>query len=213
MVRPRVRLTRRAKCEREPDYPGIGFSPSAYTLTVSPVSAVEVSIKRPSSIAAMTIHVADERALLDGMLDVQREAIARLLEGIDDAEARERLVPSLTTPMGLVKHATFVEKVWFHSRVAGVPRAEVGVPDTVDESFVLEAADTVATVRQSFLDACDRSRAIAKAHELDEQFPWHRGPVTLRFIYAHMIAELARHAGHGDILTEQIEAARATTSA
>jgi hypothetical protein len=34
-----------------------------------------------------------------------------------------------------------------------------------------------------------------------------RGPLTLRWIYAHMIEELARHAGHGDILKEQIIAA------
>jgi hypothetical protein len=30
--------------------------------------------------------------------------------------------------------------------------------------------------------------------------------VSLRFIYAHMIDELARHAGHGDILVEQLAA-------
>jgi len=39
--------------------------------------------------------------------------------------------------LGLVKHATFVEQVWFHSRVAGVPRADVGLQETVDESFTL----------------------------------------------------------------------------
>jgi hypothetical protein len=32
--------------------------------------------------------------------------------------------------------------------------------------------------------------------------------VSLRFVYVHMIAELARHAGHGDILVEQIRARR-----
>jgi len=34
-----------------------------------------------------------------------------------------------------------------------------------------------------------------------------RGPLSLRWIYVHMIEELARHAGHGDILKEQILAA------
>ena len=50
---------------------------------------------------------------------------------------------------------------------------------------------------------------MAADHDLDEQFPWHQGPVNLRFIYGHMIAEFARHAGHGDILVEQIKAGRA----
>ncbi len=154
--------------------------------------------------AGVDAWVTGERALLDQMLDVQRDEVAELLTGLDDVSARARLVPSLTTPLGLVKHATFVEKVWFHARVAGVPRAEVGVPDTVDESFVLTPDDTVGSVRAAFVAACEHSRAVAAAHELDAQFPWHHGPVSLRFVYVHMIAELARHAGHGDILVEQL---------
>ncbi|CAG7572300.1 uncharacterized protein DUF664 [Barrientosiimonas humi] len=156
----------------------------------------------------MNLHVATERELLEGLLDVQRAEIARILDDADEAEARSRLVPSLTTPMGLVKHATFVERIWFHSRVAGVPRQELGLPDTVDESFVLTDDDTIENVRQAFLDACARSRTIAAEHELEDECMWHQGPVNLRFVYGHMIAELARHAGHGDILVEQIREAR-----
>ncbi len=81
--------------------------------------------------------VAGERAMLENMLDVQRGELRRLLCEVDDTQARARLVPSLTTLLGLVKHATFVEQVWFHSRVAGVPRADLGLPDTVDETFTL----------------------------------------------------------------------------
>lgn len=170
------------------------------------------SINTRYSQGMASIQVADERALLDGMVDLQRAEIAGILEDISEAEARARLVPSLTTPLSLVKHATFVERIWFHSRVAGVSRAELGLPDTVDESFVLEPTDTVASVRQAFLDACDHSRSVAAAHDLDEQFPWHQGPVSLRFIYAHIIRELARHAGHGDILVEQLRAKRESAS-
>ena len=156
----------------------------------------------------MTIGQADERALLEGMVDIQRDQISGLLEDLDDEEARQRLVPSLTTPLGLVKHATFVEKVWFHARVAGVSRQEIGLPDTVDESFVLDPEDTVESIRAAYRAACDHSRKVAAGHELDEEFDWHGNQVTLRFIYVHMIQELARHAGHGDILVEQLQAAR-----
>jgi hypothetical protein len=152
------------------------------------------------------VFLADERALLEGMLDAQRDEVAGLLSGLDETAARVRLVPSLTTPLGLVKHATFVEQVWFHSRVGGVPRERLGVPETVDESFMLTPEDTTGSVRATFLAACERSREVAADHALDEQFPWHHGPVSLRFIYAHMIEELARHAGHGDILVEQLAA-------
>ena len=153
--------------------------------------------------------MADERTVLEQMVDVQRDEIAALLDGLDETEARARLVPSLTTPLGLVKHATFVEKVWFHSRVAGRSRAEVGIPDTVEESFAIDDDDTVESVLAAYVDACARSREIAAGRDLDEQYPWHHGPVSLRFIHVHLVAELARHAGHGDILVEQLVAARA----
>ncbi|GGR51434.1 putative damage-inducible protein DinB [Nocardioides luteus] len=156
----------------------------------------------------MKIGQADERALLEGMVDLQREEIAGLLEGLDDEEARRRLVPSLTTPLGLVKHATFVERVWFHSRIAGIPRRELGIPDTVDESFELAPEDTVDSVRSTYLEACAHSRKVTAGRDLDEEYDWHGDSVSLRFVYAHMIQELARHAGHGDILVEQIRAAR-----
>lgn len=142
--------------------------------------------------------------MLETMVDRQRSGIAEILADLTEDEARLRLVPSLTTPLGLVKHATFVEKVWFHSRVAGVPRAEIGLPDTVEESFQLSPHDTVDGVRRAFLAAGDRSRVIAAQHELDDRFGWYDAEVTLRFVLQHMVAELARHAGHGDILVEQI---------
>ena len=86
--------------------------------------------------------------------------------------------------MGLVTHATFVEKVWFHHRVAGATREELGLPETVDESFVLAPDDTAAEVRQRYLDACDRSRAIAAEHDLDEVLDWpgesHQPAVPVR---------------------------------
>ncbi len=151
--------------------------------------------------------------MLEWMLDNQREEVARLLVNVDDIEARARLVPSLTTPLGLVKHATYVEQVWFHSRVAGVPRADLGLPDTIDESFLLEPQNTIESVRADFGAACEHSRQVAAAHDLDEQFSWHHGPVSLRYVYIHVIAELARHAGHGDILVEQLNAGAAPSAA
>lgn len=35
-----------------------------------------------------------------------------------------------------------------------------------------------------------------------------RTPVSLRFLYAHLLTELARHAGHGEFLVEQLRARR-----
>jgi len=145
---------------------------------------------------------------MEYQLEAQRTDLAALLDGLTEEEARARLVPSLTTPLGLVTHATFVEQVWFHHRVAGVSREQVGIPETVDESFTPSPEDTVAEVRRRFLDACDRSREIAAENGLDEVFDWRGSPVSLRFLYAHLLTELARHVGHGEILVEQLRARR-----
>ena len=150
----------------------------------------------------------DERAVLEYQLDMQRNAFATMLQGLTEGEARTRLVPSLTTPLALVSHATFVEQVWFHHRVAGMSREEVGIPESVDDSFIVHPQETVDSVRRRYLQACDRSRDIAADHDVAEIFDWHGSPVTLRFIYAHLLTELARHAGHGDILVEQLQARR-----
>lgn len=151
--------------------------------------------------------IATGRPLLEYMLDGQRQEILALLDDVSEEDARARLVPSLTTLLALVKHAAFVERVWFDHRVSGRTRAEVGIPEVIDDSFQL--ADTIESVRGDFIRACEHSRQVASEHpDLAEQFPWRLGPISLGFIYVHMIQEYARHCGHGDILREQLAAQR-----
>ncbi len=92
--------------------------------------------------------------------------------------------------------------------LAGRTRAEVGLPETVEESFRLTDDDTVASVVERYRQAWVAADEVAARHGLnDVALHNRRGPVSLRWIYLHMIRELARHAGHGDILREQILAA------
>jgi len=160
----------------------------------------------------MEPYVGDERAMLEAVLDTQRGEVAAILDGLDERAARARLVPSRTTPLTLVKHACFVERVWFQHRVDGASREELGLPTDVDDSFVLAPDDTITSVRADFLAACARSREIAAQHDLDEQFAWYDKVVSLRWIHLQLIREYARHAGHGDILVEQLAAADPSAS-
>ncbi|GAB2976355.1 DinB family protein [Nocardioides montaniterrae] len=152
---------------------------------------------------------ADERKTLVDVLAANRAEILELLDGLSEEEARRSLVPSLTTLLGLVKHAAFAEQVWFHVTLAGRTRAELGVPTEIDDSFRLAPEDTIASVSERFRNVCEESDRIALGHDLGDTGEHARhGPVSVRWMYAHMIEELARHAGHGDILREQILAAR-----
>lgn len=152
-----------------------------------------------------------EREQLEAFLHDNRLELLGVLDGLSDEQARRRLVPSLTSPLAIVKHAVFVEKVWFHVSLAGRTRAEVGIPEAAEDSWLLTDDDTVESVATAYRRTWVEADEIAAAHDLDDLARHNRrGPLTLRWIYVHMVEELARHAGHGDILREQILAAAAS---
>lgn len=148
---------------------------------------------------------AGERDQLERFVDLARDEVAKSLVGLTEEQARQRLVPSLTTPLGLVTHLTFVERVWFGVVLGGSTRAELGLPTEVDPSFVPDPDLTIAAALATYDIVCAQSREIAAQFELDHVAEHHRlGEVSLRWIYLHMVREISRHAGHADILREQL---------
>lgn len=153
---------------------------------------------------------AEERIEIESFLDENRSEVIGLLAGLTDEQARRRLVPSLTSIAAIVKHCTFVEGVWFPVAFAGRSRAALGLPELAEESFVLTDADTVASLSDGYRTAWVESARVAARYSLDDvALHNRRSPISLRWVYLHMIEELARHCGHADILREQILAADA----
>ncbi|WP_034486101.1 DinB family protein [Actinomadura oligospora] len=156
--------------------------------------------------AATTSH--SERDVLEAFLDRYRDVIAASLDGLDDRQARTRLVPSLTTPIGLVSHCTADERSWFQLVMGGRPEAELAGPRAgQDASWFVPDDTSAADVLALYRTTCAESREIAARLALDDEFAHEDRRFTLRWIYVHMIEELARHAGHADILREQITSA------
>src|SRR5215472_9295217 len=108
------------------------------------------------------------RVQFEAFLDEHRQELSDSLNGLTEEQARRSLVPSRTTLLGLVKHATFVEKVWFDEAVTGRSRAEIGIPATSDESFLLHHHDTIASVQQAHREACESSRRATSSLGLDD---------------------------------------------
>jgi hypothetical protein len=161
----------------------------------------------------MAMHALDTEAVitdplrpqLDAFLDEHRAELNNSLDGLTEEQARRSLVPSRTTLLGLVKHATFVERVWFDEAVTGRSRAELGIAAGPDESFVVADDDTIESIQQAHADACAASREAAAKLDLDDIVSGNRrGDVSVRWIYLHVLRELAQHCGHADILREQI---------
>jgi len=157
----------------------------------------------PPTFAAEVIEL-PAQAQFEAFLDEHRSALRSRLDGLTEEQTRRSLVPSATTLLGLVKHGIFLEKVWFDEAVTGRSRAEIGIPETSPESFLLQHDDTIASVRQAHREACAASRRATSLLDLDDTLHgYRRGPVPLRWVYLHALRELAQHCGHADILRER----------
>jgi uncharacterized damage-inducible protein DinB len=146
----------------------------------------------------------DERTMLTAFLDYLRERMLAKLDGLDDEQARRSLVPSGTSLLGLVKHLAVVELGWFVWSFAG---EDFDVGPSGDQ---VSPDDTVAVVIEMYRSAFRRSQQIADGvPDLDQRAARSRRPghetQSMRWILVHMIEETARHAGHADIIREQID--------
>lgn len=155
------------------------------------------------------VSAGTEREVLEAFLDCQRRQITAKVAGVSEADARRRVVPSMTTLAGLIKHLTAVERNWFQRQLAQRDPADIpGNSRGDDQSWELSPGDTLGTLIELYDNVCAESRQIAAGFALDDAVPSKRlGEVKLRWIYAHMIEETAQHAGHADILRELIDGA------
>jgi hypothetical protein len=109
-------------------------------------------------------------------------------------------VGSGTNVAGLVQHLTFVESLWFEEVVAGRGPARGLRSMQVDPSVSLR------TLRAEYRAACAASNEIVAAVG-DADAPVVRNGKThnLRWVLLTVIEETSRHAGHADIIREQID--------
>jgi hypothetical protein len=158
---------------------------------------------------SLDVEHGTERDMLEAHLDYCRATVLRKAGGLTWEQATTRLGPTRTSVAGVVKHLVNVERWWFRHIMAG----EQDVPfdwsdDDPDLEFDLGPDDTLEAISGAYAVACEESRAIAARLGLDERAarPRHDGRhPSLRWVYAHMIEETARHNGHLDIYRELID--------
>jgi hypothetical protein len=149
----------------------------------------------------------DLRQRVDELIDEYRASLLGCLDGLSEQEARTCLVPSNTTLLGLVKHVTFVEGVWFDQAVTGRSYDAIGIPPTPDRSFSLHESDTISSVLDGYRRRCEQSRRTMAALEPDDVVDG-RGVRSVWALQLQVLRELAQHTGHSDILREQVLARR-----
>ena len=109
-------------------------------------------------------------------------------------------MPSGTNLAGLVQHLTFVESLWFEEIAAG------GTAARGKRSMRVDPAVPLRTLRADYRAACAASNeVIAELAEADAPVTRNGKAYTLRSVLLAVIEETARHAGHADIIREQID--------
>jgi Protein of unknown function (DUF664) len=140
-----------------------------------------------------------ERETLVVFLNYLRESVVRKLDGLSEHDARRVLVESGTSLLSLVDHLTAAEVSWFQLRFAATDSPRPA--DAVDEDSPVERHLThyrIATERNDWV--------VASAKTLEQNCgDANYADLTLRWVLVHMIEETARHAGHADIIREQID--------
>jgi hypothetical protein len=153
----------------------------------------------------------DEHLQLNAWLDFYRATLLVKCDGLSVAQLKTR--PFASSPLsllGIVRHMTYVEQVWFETIFAGADTAAyyVSAGDN-DADFNDLESDAAETVFDLFQEVTSVSSTLAAGHPLDEMAKKSRRgrEVDLRWIYLHMIEEYARHCGHADLIREMIDGA------
>jgi uncharacterized damage-inducible protein DinB len=160
--------------------------------------------------------VTNEQEGLLAYLAQQRYVLRLTAFGLSDEQARATPSASALSVGGLIKHAALTERHWIDIVLRPQPDEPSGA-DGYDTTFlltesladVLELADSVALETEAAIAAIDDlDRPVA----VPRNAPWFPADVdfwSVRWVLLHLIEEIARHAGHADIVRETIDGATA----
>jgi uncharacterized damage-inducible protein DinB len=171
---------------------------------------------------ALAPPVADERSALRGYLAYHQSAFFAVAHGLTDDQARAQPTVSALSIGGLIKHVTGMQGTWM-ARVAAAPDAPPPDPRPFDQiakeygdQHVMRADDTLAGLLNAFeaenatslqlADTADFDARVPVPHDIP-WFPKNLDAWSVRWVILHVINELARHAGHADIIRESIDGA------
>jgi uncharacterized damage-inducible protein DinB len=171
---------------------------------------------------ALAPPVADERSALRDFLAFHQSAYFAVSYGLTDEQARSAPAASALSIGGLVKHVTEMQRTWM-ARVAAAPdlppkdnRPFDEIAQEFAEQHVMRPDETLDGLVRAFEAQNAKSLRLVETADLDatvpvpQDIPWfpkNQEPWSVRWVILHVINELARHAGHADIIRETVDGA------
>jgi uncharacterized damage-inducible protein DinB len=161
--------------------------------------------------------VADERDGLLKFLAQQRDGIRYAAYGLSDEQIRMTPTRSALSVGSLIKHATACERGWVDTMLQRPRPSRDEAMEWYTAQWRLTDQDSLARLLDDYA-ACARETedAVAGVEDLSQPVPVPRGEPwfppdveawSVRWVLLHLIEEVARHAGHADIIREHIDGA------
>ncbi|QYN38980.1 DinB family protein [Pseudonocardia sp. DSM 110487] len=158
----------------------------------------------------------DEVTGLVNYIDEQLAAIRAAAFGLTEEQARETPCRSALSVGGIIKHAAYVMRGALERLRTDVTEQPVdpAAYAAYTDSFAVRDDETVAGTIEEFDRVRAQLRAAVAATDpagstTAPPAPWHgifdARPIHARYYLVHLVEECARHAGHADIIREQID--------
>jgi uncharacterized damage-inducible protein DinB len=155
----------------------------------------------------------DAKRIIHGYLVRQRQGLLAKLDGLSERDVRWPMTPTGTNLLGLVKHVASIELGYFgevFERPSDIPLPWFDNDAEINADMWATAEESRDEIVTLYQRAAAHADATIEALALDSpgRVPWwppEREQVTLQQIMVHVTAEIARHAGHSDILRELID--------
>lgn len=145
-------------------------------------------------------------------LSANRDGLLWKAEGLDEYQMRLPRTATGTSLLGLVRHCLSVEYgylVTCMGRTSSLVLPVVDYGSDPNGDFVVAEGETTDGLLQLYRDVgAEVDRSIKEvALDAAARVPWwgDRGNTTFERLLIHVLAEVARHAGHADIIREEID--------
>ena len=162
----------------------------------------------------------DERQTLIEFLRFNQNSFVSAAYGLTDEQARSTPSVSALSIGGLIKHAANVQKGWVERASAAPempPRDDRPMEEIMAEyadQYVMRDDEALADLLSELAKQNAETLRVFAEADLDapvpvpHEVPWFPHDIdnwSVRWVAMHLIEELARHAGHADIIRESID--------